>query len=288
MRNDFAAFILTHGRADRVYTYDTLMKCNYTGNIYIIIDDEDEQEELYIKKYGKDRVIKFCKQEQIDKVDTMDNHDRRKVILYARNACFDIAKKLGIRYFLELDDDYTDFDYRFVQHGVFRGVRVKQFDRLCEAMIKFLDDTQAQTVAFCQAGDFIGGAENGRVQQRVLRKAMNTFFCDAERPFQFIGAINEDVNMYTKDGSMGKLIMSVVDVAMVQKQTQSNAGGMTDVYLDSGTYIKSFYTTMLMPSCVTVQMMGESYRRMHHSVRWQQCVPMIINEKYRKAANYGK
>ena len=29
-----------------------------------------------------------------------------RAIVYARNACFDLAKDLGITYFIQLDDDY--------------------------------------------------------------------------------------------------------------------------------------------------------------------------------------
>ena len=38
MRNDFAVFILTHGRADNVVTVPAIKKAGYTGKIYFIID----------------------------------------------------------------------------------------------------------------------------------------------------------------------------------------------------------------------------------------------------------
>lgn len=41
----FAVFILSHGRANNIITIQALKKSNYTGKIYIIIDDEDEQEQ---------------------------------------------------------------------------------------------------------------------------------------------------------------------------------------------------------------------------------------------------
>ena len=40
---DFAVFILTHGRADNVKTYKTLKRFGYTGTIYIICSDDDKQ-----------------------------------------------------------------------------------------------------------------------------------------------------------------------------------------------------------------------------------------------------
>ena len=41
-KEDFAAFILTHGRPDRVLTYKKIRDCGYTGKIYLIVDDLDK------------------------------------------------------------------------------------------------------------------------------------------------------------------------------------------------------------------------------------------------------
>ena len=105
MRNDFVAFILSHGRADRVTTYDLLRKCGYTGDIRIVVDNEDETISQYIDKFG-DEVVVFNKPFVANTLDPCDNFDNRKTIVYARNACFDLAKELGYTYFIELDDDY--------------------------------------------------------------------------------------------------------------------------------------------------------------------------------------
>lgn len=53
-----------------------------------------------------------------------------------------------------------------------------------------------------------------------------------------MGRINEDVNTYTNLGRCGELFMTIGAVQLGQKQTQKNSGGMTELYLDSGTYVK--------------------------------------------------
>ena len=106
MRSDFAVFILTHGRAENIVTLKALKRGGYTGKIYFIIDNEDDQQDIYRKKFG-DKVIVFNKQEVYDRTDTMDNFNEHRAIVYARNESFKIAKKLGIAYFLMLDDDFT-------------------------------------------------------------------------------------------------------------------------------------------------------------------------------------
>ena len=106
MRDDFCAFILTHGRPDRVYTYKTLLKAGYTGKIYIVIDDEDKTAEEYRNRYGG-KVLQFCKKEIAERIDEGDNFQDRRAVIYARNACWDLAKQVGCKYFIQLDDDYT-------------------------------------------------------------------------------------------------------------------------------------------------------------------------------------
>ena len=58
--NNYAVFILSHGRPDRVITYDVLRRHGYTGRIFIIVDDEDKTIDQYKIKY-KDQVIVFSK-----------------------------------------------------------------------------------------------------------------------------------------------------------------------------------------------------------------------------------
>jgi hypothetical protein len=281
MREDFAIFILTHGRADNVITVSSMQKANYTGKWYIVIDNEDDQEDEYRRRYGN-RVLQFDKLAVSKTFDTMDTEQERRTIVYARNVCFDLARQVGVRYFLELDDDYTSFMFRWVEGKKLAHKNIEDLDQLCEMMIDFLSDTGADTVALAQGGDFIGGAESGTFQKKLLRKAMNTFFCDTEKPFKFIGRINEDVNTYTRLGSTGWLGLTITDACITQKQTQKNKGGMSDAYLDSGTYLKSFYSVMGMPSAVKISEMGSSNKRIHHNISWDHCVPMIMNEKYKK------
>lgn len=51
--NCFVALILTHGRPDNVHTVKTLRKCGYTGDIIIVLDNEDLKIDRYRKNYEK-------------------------------------------------------------------------------------------------------------------------------------------------------------------------------------------------------------------------------------------
>lgn len=287
MKNKFAVFILTHGRANNVITYATLKKQGYTGKIYLMVDDTDQQIEEYKKIYGK-QVIVFNKQKAIDYTDSADNFTNRKTIIYARNWNFVIAKEMGLDYFLQLDDDYTNFYNTLDNNGnyITQHRHLKSLDKICEVFVQFLIDSGADTVCMSQGGDFIGGAGSKVAklgsQGKFARKAMNSFFLSTAKPFKFQGRINEDVNSYVGLGNLGKLFITVPRIRLEQKQTQTNAGGMTDVYLNSGTYIKSFYSVMYAPSCVKIAKMGVSNMRLHHMVKWKYAVPEIVSGDLQK------
>ena len=283
MRNEnFAAFILTHGRPDSVKTYSALKRSGYTGRIYLIVDDEDSTIEEYKKKYGN-QVIVFSKEEISKTFDQADNFTDRRSIVYARNACFEIAKNLNIRYFIQLDDDYSTFSYKFDKDLNQKERGIKQLDKVFDEILDYYKEIPALTIAMAQGGDFLGG-EQGRFKKslHLMRKAMNSFFCDTQRPFKFLGRVNEDVNTYTNLGSKGGLFLTIPNVKISQQTTQKNKGGMTELYLESGTYIKSFYTIMFNPSSVKISEMGEKNRRIHHNINWNNTTPCIIEEKYKK------
>lgn len=271
---DFAVFILTHGRPDNVKTVATLNRCGYTGPVYFIVDNEDKTVSKYIENFGADRVMVFDKKAMADSVDEGNNFDERRTITHARNACFEIANRIGVRYFVQLDDDYYYFGYRYET-----GAKIiNNLNSVFDAMLKFYKSTPTTTIAFSQGGDHIGGFSGIKMK----RKAMNSFFCSVDRPFQFVGAMNEDVNTYTTLSARGALFFTFTNIQLDQKDTQSQSNGITDMYRNFGTYCKAFTTTMMHPSGVRAAMMNSKNPRIHHKISWGNTTPMIIDERFKK------
>ena len=285
---NFAVFILTHGRADSVYTFKTLRQQGYTGKIYLLCDDEDKQIAKYKNLYGSDTVIVFNKQDAIDNTDSGDNFKKRNSVVYARNINFKIADELGLTHFWQLDDDYTRFDYSLNEEMQYTtsNNKIGKLDDVLEAMVNFIDTTPFHSIAFAQGGDFIGGEGctllSRMRKDEIYRKVMNSFLFKVDRPVQFMGRINEDVNMYVEWGRRGILFMTSPQLRLQQVVTQQNGGGLTDIYLELGTYTKSFYTVMYAPSCVKISEVGTTDRRIHHQVMWKYAVPKILDESHRK------
>lgn len=282
MRDDFAIFILTHGRANSVRTVKALAEFKYTGRWYIVIDDEDAQGDTYRARYGE-RVIEFSKSEVATQFDIGDNLAGRGVVVFARNACWELAQRVGVRYFMQMDDDYNGFYIRFNSAKEYGTHRAECLDGALSAMIDYLASVPALSIAMSQGGDHIGGAERLNMQKR---KAMNTFLCDVERPFPFFGRLNEDTSAYVELGRKGKLFLTIPSIQVNQAATQSQAGGLTEAYLDAGTYVKSFYSVMYTPSVVKVGILFDGRSnvepRIHHKINWRATTAQILPELFRK------
>lgn len=282
MNNDFAVFIMVWGRPEKMWTAESLRKQGYTGKIFFVADDLDETLPAYKEKYGNDLLI-FSKTNVMQKFDAGDNSGDLRSTMYAVNVIPDLAKENGIKYFFIMCDDYTGFIYKFDSDLNFKENPIKNLDKVFELMLNFFKGTNATSIAMAQCGDFIGGKSSGITKNiKLKRKAMNSFLCSTDRPFQFLGRMNEDVTTYVNLGHKGNLFLTVPNIALHQRPTQSESGGLSEMYLDYGTYVKSFFSVMYNPSCVKVGEMGEKHKRLHHKVSWNNAVPCILREEYRK------
>lgn len=274
MNKDFCVFILTHGRPDNVRTKKLIDARGYTGPIFYIVDNEDEKMNEYKNTFGKENVVVFDKKKIADSIDEGNNFDNRKVIVHARNYCFHAAKKLGFKYFVQFDDDYYSLGYRYIEGEK----KINNLDKVFDIILEFYKKVNIKSIAFSQGGDHIGGFQGVKLK----RKCMNSFFCSTDRPFTFVGSLNEDVNTYTALASRGAVFFTFTNINLSQGDTQSSKGGMTDSYNLSGTYVKSFHSVLMHPSGVKISMMNAKNPRLHHLIKWKNTTPMIIDPKHKK------
>lgn len=282
MNKKLVALILSHGRAGRVITWDTLRKQGYTGDIIIVCDDEDSTVGEYKKNYGEENIYVFDKEKAFQEVDTMDNNGDRRIVLPARMQAPKIAENLRYEHYLVLDDDYEAFTVKELEKGVFRQYQIRNLDQLFKALMEWQDKAGLDIVSIAQHGDFIGGA-NSTWKKGWKRKAMNFFLCKTNRePIVFKGRINEDTTMYVTEGAVGKKIITCMRAGLKQRDTQTNKGGLTDIYLDVGTYRKSFYSVVAAPAAVKCKTLSTAHARVHHVVDYDACTVCILGEQWKK------
>ena len=276
----FAVFILSHGRAKTICTYRALRRCGYTGDLYVVIDNEDSDEVEYRRKFGDD-IIQFDKRDYVAKTDLGDTDNDRRIGVFARNFIQDKAKEMGYQYHLQLDDDIHGFAVRKVIDGKLATTPIRNMDRVLEAMCQFMDDTPTTALSFGLAMYYVGGPASRQWKQQMLHKTMTTFLMRADHIEYFHMRMNDDITTSALNVSRGMIYYTYMPLMVEVDGTQEQKGGMTDIYVDNGTYRKSFYTVMALPSCSYVATMGLSYERIHHEVRWANCAPKVLSEGYR-------
>lgn len=277
---DFAVFILSHGRADTISTYRALRDGGYTGRTYVVIDNEDDQEELYRQKFGDD-IIQFDKRDYLEKTDLGDLDTDRRIGVFARNFIQDEAKRLGYKFHLQLDDDVHGFTYRFAQGKVLRALHCSHLDEVFSGMVEYMKETPITSLSFALSAYNMGGVD-GSIKDGMTRKTMTTFLMRADDVQYFHMRMNDDITTSLINGMRGKLYYSYLPIEVEVDKTQVKAGGMTDIYQKNGTYRKSFYSVMCCPSCVKVSAMGITDYRIHHTISWNNAVPKLLSERWCK------
>lgn len=282
MRDDFCVVVFSYNRHDNIPTLRVLERCGYTGPVFIVVDDRDPELDAYRARFGEQLLV-FSKEEAATTFDEGDNFGPQGVAVYARNAAFDLVAERGFRWFVQLDDDYTFFNHRYDQKGdKHTGVAWLTVSRFWSECIEIMEAAPyISSICMAQAGDFIGG-EPGKI--RMTRKAMNSFLCTTDRRIRFLGKMNEDVSVYTSDQRRGCVYLTATSVYLSQEITQQVKGGMSEAYIQSGTYVKSFYSVMHCPSGVIVYPIQGRARtaRLHHRVAYNTVAPKILAETHRR------
>lgn len=277
----FAVFILSHGRAKTISTYSALRRHGYTGPMYVVIDNEDDQEPLYREKFGND-IIQFDKRDYVALTDLGDLDDDRRIGVFARNFIQDKAAEMGYKYHLQLDDDIHGFTWRTVRDGRLVCVMVRDIDAVLSAMLDYMDSAPFTALSFGLAIYYVGGLSNSTWKKQMIPKTMTTFIMRKDEKHYFHMRMNDDITTSALANMRGQMFYSYLPVRVDTVKTQSQAGGMTDIYRDNGTYRKSFYTVMAAPSCTKISQMGLHDMRVHHEIVWNNCAPKILDESLRK------
>lgn len=278
-RNDFAVFILTHGRADKQITLQTLYTIGYSGKIYLVVDDEDSQLEEYREKYGE-LVVVFSKREAEKEFDTMTNRKEYRSVVFARNAAFGIAKQLGIKWFMTCDDDISNLSYRVPKENKLKGINVRDADRLFMDMVEFAEGNGISVFGFSQAGAYVGGLNSKKYRDGCQRNISQMMMYNAEDRVTIRGLFNEDLHLSIDSGLNGQIALATMLVCITSPERMTNKGGLHDLYKENNTYVRDFYSKMAHPSVVNfVEKDNEWHIRINHSA----FAPMIVSSRYRKA-----
>lgn len=246
--NECAIFILSNGRPDKVKTYDYL-KTSFSGDVYILCDDQDETLPYYKDKFGS-KVIVFDKDEWVKKSDPMDNFNSKKSVLYARNAVFEIAAAMGYRYFAMADDDIKDLQFRYEHDGKLLAKPVSNLDKVIDYIVQLMSATAISYFSFGTDKNFIGGVQNRNFQKKVIDKVYNFIICKSGQQHSYKGIMNEDEIHNVISLSTGVLLKSLTAIQIVMEPVgKAETGGNSETYKENGYYsfTRNFYPIIACP-----------------------------------------
>lgn len=272
-------YIISKGRP-HCRTAQTLERMSYPGQWFIVCGNNDETLPEYTERW-KERVIVFDWYSEVKRTDTMDNlgfDGYPSGACPARNATRRISEQRGELRHWQFDDDYTGFTIWNPEEG--KNVKITDGDVLCEAMYKIAEfgyHTQMRNVGFIQNTTEAHPEKRYTVSSRVFNAHNLPSTEDLFVPF--VGRMNDDLVNAVNVWRYGGIEMSVKYLHVEAEKTQSEHGGMTNLYQADGTARKTAYAVLAAPSAAKLVF---RFNRYHHAVSWKKLRPMIISQKWRR------
>jgi hypothetical protein len=183
MTKKFAVFILTHGRPYNQLTVKSLYEVGYKGEWYLVLDDQDETYDEYVKAWGADRVIKFHKDYFINLTDTGLATPVPKFAVFARNAIEYIAQRMGYKTFMMLDDDITRFRVRLPEGDSLKSYRINGlFNEILDKAVDYVIDCDIACMGLGFCNLYIGGVDNFNTENPRQRLCAEAFIRNTAHP----------------------------------------------------------------------------------------------------------
>lgn len=271
-------YIISKGRP-QCTTAKTLERMDYPGEWFIVCGNNDETLEEYQQRWG-DHVLVFDWYEEIKRTDTLDNFGFDTMASGAvpvRNATMRIAKERGARRHWQLDDDYNGF-YR-VTNGTLKKHRCDG-QEFYDEMLKVAQ--WADSCGMNNCGIALGTIESAPANKcKVGKRVFNAHNlpCDDKLFTVWRGRMNDDLINAIETWRNGGFEYHVKYLNITMAPSQSEDGGLTDIYKLEGTVRKSAYPVLIAPGAAKLVC---EFGRYHHRVDWSKITPAVISDKWRK------
>lgn len=273
MSQDFAIFILSHNRAQKIDTLNMLQKHSYSGRYYIVISEDDSQIEDYKKLVGVEHLLIFNKEEYFNRQDTFVRSESpiMSASLYARNYIIDVVKQMRLTHFVMADDDIRDIFFRFNSEGKMKQKRIGDIDEILKAMRDFLESSM-KIGGLCLALDdgYFGGL-NGNFSKGLTRRIFQFMMFKTSEEWIFTGVRCEDFILSITN--INRLFFCIWNLSIETPKMSTNDGGIE--------YSKDIYYEPLFPMIVApsgIYVLPNGKRRIQEN----RLLPKILNQSHKK------
>lgn len=281
MTDRFAVFILTHGRPYNQLTVKSLQDVGYTGEWYLVLDDQDLTYREYLDEWGEDRIIVFNKTRFIQSTDTGLHTPVPKFAVFARNAIEYIAKEMGYKTFMMLDDDITKFRIRLPVGDSLKSFQINgQFDEIVDRAVDYMLDCGIACLGLGFCNLYIGGIDNFNRENPRQRLCAEAFIRNTSHPISWRLNMVEDLITSIDAAIRGEVWFQFLPIQCEIKMSEGAVdGGNSDVYRQLGMYRISFMPVIAYPSSNAVRLGKKTWAS---TTTPDKCIPKIISSRYRK------
>lgn len=276
MRTDFAFVILCWKRPSSLHTLKYLKKIKFPGAIYFAIDNADPTKNDYINVANENKISYFTFDKDTSVSDQMYNNKLKSGAVCTRKVVENVMREKGIRFFCVLDDDYQAFWFENRKR-----IESKTLCKIIDQCCKMLDEIPfVSVVSMAQNGEAVSGTEDFYRKSKFKLKAMNFWMCDINKPVEYSGIMNDDVNAGILLNKYGHFSVQYGGVFI--QQAQQSSGGMKDIYAEqSAMYQKAMFSVMLAPSFVKLNFLpcyagGARSKRIYHNIMRKYAYPYVV------------
>lgn len=279
---NFAVFILSHKRADRVETYDTLRKGGYSGKIYVVVDNQDPMLERYQERFLDD-VLVFDKQTYIDSSETLETTRMKSSAVYARNAIEQYAKDFELDVFGMFDDDVVNMRYRWVEEETVRSLSVRGgLDSVFEYYGQYMLDTDIACTSFPFTMFYVSGVHDLDKRITECRHTYQIHIRNVHKPVEWIGIINHDTISQLLTMKLGYIWWSIPHLVFDAKPMNKESGGLKEVYDALKDFDMAFLAVIACPDCCKITTSNGQRSTLQIKENKYASYPMIVSQRYKK------
>lgn len=281
MINKFAIFIITHGRPTNQRTLYLLRTIGYTGDYYLVLDDEDETLQQYYALYDNSKILVFSKEKYCKLTDTGFVTPFKKFAVFARNAVEDFAQSLNYEFFAIFDDDITNFRIRYDNLGKLKSHSCAGiFDEILDTCINFMRSTHISCTAFGSTNMYRAGIDCLYTNSDRVRLCNCAFIRNCNiRVFWRLNFVEDLITSldYNRNGDVWLQLLPI----QVEFGASEGVvlGGNSSGYNDFGKYNLNFMPTIVYPDCNLCTYHHNSF---HTTLLTQYSMPKIISSLYKK------
>lgn len=271
-------YIISKGRP-QCKTAATLQKMDYPGEWHIVCGTNDDTLPEYMNNWGG-HVLVFDYEEEIKNTDTLDNfgfESKASGACPVRNATMKISRDREELRHWQFDDDYLDF--RRINEDKTKMRKYdngEEFEDWLFNLAKFGYKANLRNVGFPPGSETY--IDNAFTFAARVFNAHNLPSTD-DLFIPWVGRMNDDtinaINCWRKGGYE----MSIRAMNMTMPSTQSEQGGLSEMYIADGTVRKSAYPVLVAPNAAKLTI---KFGRYHHRVDWSKLRPKLIREEWSK------